>query len=153
MDLIDKGIKKKLIRLEDDGKYIVYIHQGKRRNFSNPEEKVQAETYLQLVLTYGYPPDRIRLFVSVQMGSETREADIIVYSDLLHKAPLIVVECKKETVSELEFIRASEQSVTTDAQFVGFNLRNSSQLRFSRIDDFKAKLRINLEKHFKLTHE
>jgi len=110
MNLIAEGIKKKLIRLEDDGKYIVYLHQNKRRNYSNPEEKVQAHTFLQLVLIYKYPVDRIRQFVSVQMGSETKEADIIVYSDLLHKAPLIVVECKKETISELEFIRASDQA-------------------------------------------
>lgn len=112
MDLIAQGIKRKLISLEDDGKYIVYLHQNKRRNYANPEEKVQAETYLQLVLTYKYPPDRIRQFVLVQMGSETKEADIIVYSDLLQKAPLIVVECKKETVSELEFIRASDQATS-----------------------------------------
>jgi len=46
------------------------------------------------------------------MGSETKEADIIVYSDLLPKAPLIIVECKKETVSELEFIRASDQATS-----------------------------------------
>lgn len=112
MDLIAEGIKKKLIRLDDDKKYIVYLHQDKRRNYSNPEEKVQASTYIQLVLTYKYSPDRIRQFVSVQMGSETKEADIIVYSDLLHNAPLIVVECKKETVSELEFIRAGDQATS-----------------------------------------
>lgn len=112
MNLIAEGIKKKLIRLEDDDKYIVYLHQNKRRNFTNPEERVQAETYLQLVLTYKYPLDRIQLYVPVQMGSETREADIIVYSDALHKSPLIVLECKKETVSELEFIRASDQATS-----------------------------------------
>ncbi len=112
MDLITEGIKKKLIRLEDDGKYIVYIHQDKRRNYANPEEKVQAETFLQLVLVYKYPVDRLRQFVQVQMGSETKEADIIVYSDVLHKSPLIIVECKKETVSELEFIRASDQATS-----------------------------------------
>jgi type I restriction enzyme M protein len=110
MDLISEGIKKKLIRLEDDDNYIVYLHQAKRRNYQNPEEKVQADTYLQLVLTYKYPPDHIRQFVPVQMGAKTKEADIIVYSDLLQKAPLIVVECKKETVSELEFIRACDQA-------------------------------------------
>jgi type I restriction enzyme M protein len=112
MELITQGIKKKLIRLEDDGKYIVYLHQDKRRNYANPEEKVQAETYLQLILTYKYPPDRIGQFVQVQMGSDKREADIIVYSDPFHKAPLIVIECKKETVSELEFIRASDQATS-----------------------------------------
>lgn len=112
MDLIAEGIKKKLIRLEDDDKYIVYLHQNKRRNHTNPEEKVQAWAFLSLVLIYKYPVDRIRQFVQVQMGSETKEADIIVYSDVLQKSPLIVVECKKETVSELEFIRASDQATS-----------------------------------------
>jgi len=112
MDLIQEGLKQKLIRLEDDEKYIVYLHQEKRRNYSNPEEKVQAEAFLRLVLTYKYPVKRIRQFVPVQMGSETKEADIIVYADDMLKAPLIITECKKETVSELEFSRAADQAVS-----------------------------------------
>jgi len=112
MDLIAQGVKHKLIRFEDDGKYIVYVHHDRRRNYTNPEEKVQVESFLNLVLTYRYPVGRIRQFVLVQMGSETKEADIIVYNDDAHKAPLIVVECKKSDVSELEFIRAADQAVS-----------------------------------------
>ena len=112
MDLIAEGIKQRIIRFEDDGKYIVYVHREKRRNFTNPEEKVQAEAFLHLVLTYKYPIKRIRQFVSVQMGSETKEADIIVYADDALKAPLIITECKKSTVSELEFARAADQAVS-----------------------------------------
>lgn len=48
MNLIAEGIKKRLIRFEDNDKYIVYIHQNKRRNYTNPEEKVQAEAFLRL---------------------------------------------------------------------------------------------------------
>ncbi len=112
MDLISEGIKQKLIRIEDDGKYIVYLHQEKRRNYSNPEEKVQAESFLSLVLIYKYPVKRIRQFVSVQMGSETKEADIIVYDDDALKSPFIVIECKKPDASELEFRRAADQAVS-----------------------------------------
>lgn len=112
MDLIAEGIKQKLIRLEDDGKYIVYLHQEKRRNFSNPEEKVQAESFLSLVLIYKYPVKRIRQFIAVQMGSETKEADIIVYDDDALKSPHIVAECKKPDASELEFRRAADQAVS-----------------------------------------
>jgi len=112
VDLIAEGVEKKLIRLEDDGKYIVYLHQGKRRNYGNPEEKVQADSFLQLTLVYKYPVKRIQQFVSVQMGSETKEADIIVYADDELKAPHIVVECKKPEVSELEFVRAADQAVS-----------------------------------------
>jgi type I restriction-modification system DNA methylase subunit len=112
MDLIAEGIKRKLIRLEDEGKYIVYLHQNKRRNYANPEEKVQAEAFLRLVLTYKYPVTRIRQFVSVQMGVETKEADIIIYDDDEFKSPLIIGECKNPGVSELEFARASDQAVS-----------------------------------------
>lgn len=37
------------------------------------------------------------------MGASTKEADIIVYNDDDKKSPHIVVECKKQGVSELEF--------------------------------------------------
>jgi len=110
VELIDQGVKAKLVRLDESGKYIMYLHQQKRRNYENPEEKVQADTFLRLVLTYKYPAERIRQFVSVQMGSETKEADIIVYSDDGLKSPLIVVECKKPDVSEMEFRRAVDQA-------------------------------------------
>lgn len=88
----------------------MYLPQGKRRNYENPEEKVQAEAFLRLVLDYKYPAKRIRNYVPVQMGSETKEADIIVYDDDALKSPLIVFECKQPEVSELEFRRAVDQA-------------------------------------------
>ncbi|MFN5513926.1 MAG: N-6 DNA methylase [Cyanobacteriota bacterium] len=109
MSLIEEGIKRGLIRFDEDRKYITYVHQNKKRNYSNPEEAVQAETFLKLVLIYGYDPTRIRLFVSVTMGSSVKEADLIVYEDNQHKSPYIVVECKKQEVSESEFAMAVEQ--------------------------------------------
>lgn len=111
MDLIAEGIKQNLVIMEDAEKYITYVSQGKRRNYENPEEKVQAESFLKLSLVYKYPAKRIRQFVPVQMGSETKEADIIVYADDELKAPLIVVECKKEDVNEFEFARGADQAV------------------------------------------
>ena len=112
MDIIAEGVKQKLIRFEDDGRYIVYLHQSKRRNFAHPEEKVQTEAFLALVLVYKYPVKRIRQFVPVQMGSETKEADIIVYDDDELKCPRIGAECKHPQVSELEFRRAADQAVS-----------------------------------------
>jgi type I restriction enzyme M protein len=112
MNLIDEGTKRGLIRFEDGGKYIVYLPQGKRRNYDSPEEKVQAEAYLQLVLVYKYPVKRVRQYVSVQMGTMNKEADIIVYADDAHTAPHVVVECKSPSVSEQEFSRAADQAVS-----------------------------------------
>ena len=110
MSHLSQGVAEGHIRLEDGDKYIVYTDQNKRRNFSNPEEKVQAETFLSLIFDYGYSPKRIKQFVAVQMGSDTKEADIIVYGDDAHTAPHILVECKSPDVSEAEFKRAHEQA-------------------------------------------
>ena len=122
MDPIEEGVKRKLFSVEDDGKYIVYLPQKRRRNLQNPEESVQAEAYVRLVVDYGYDPKRIRHFVPVQMGTDTKEADIIVYNDDDLKSPLLVVECKREGISELEFNRAVDQAfsyaVAEGAQYV-----------------------------------
>lgn len=109
-DIIYTGLKKDLIRFDEERKTIYYVHQSKKRNYTNPEEKVQAETFLKLVIQYGYQPQRIQQFVSVKMGSETKEADIIVYNDDECTQPHILVECKKQEVSEQEFLQAIEQS-------------------------------------------
>jgi type I restriction enzyme M protein len=113
MDLIEQGIEQGLIRFDEEKKNIYYIHQeDKRRNYNNPEEKVQAEAYLQLVLTYGYSPQRIVQFKSVTMGASVKEVDIVVYNDDDCTQPHIVVECKKEDVSELEFEQAIKQGAS-----------------------------------------
>jgi type I restriction enzyme M protein len=110
MSLISQGLAQNLIKFDDEKKYITYVHQKKKRNFANPEEQVQAETFLKLILTYGYDPKRLRLFVPVTMGSSVKEADIIVYNDDACLSSHIVVECKKQEVSELEFTQAVEQA-------------------------------------------
>jgi len=113
MDIIEQGIEQGLIRFDEEKKNIYYIHQeNKRRNYNSPEEIVQAEAYLKLVLTYGYSPERIIQFKSVTMGSSVKEVDIIVYNDDECTQPHIVVECKKEEVSELEFEQAIKQGAS-----------------------------------------
>jgi type I restriction enzyme M protein len=106
---IKDGELEGLISFDEERKYITYIHQNKRRNFANPEEQVQAETYVKLIKIYGYKPERIRQFVTVTVGSSVCESDIVVYNDDKHFSPHIVVECKKQEVSELEFKQAIEQ--------------------------------------------
>lgn len=110
MNLIDTGIDQGFIRFDENRDFITYIHQNKKRNYNNPEEKVQAETFLTLSLIYEYPVERIRQFVPVQMGSETKEADIIVYNDEECESPLILVECKNEEITDQQFNLAVEQA-------------------------------------------
>lgn len=111
MNKIEQGISQKLIRFNDDKTEIFYPHHdNKKRNYTNPEEQVQAETYVSLILDYGYRTQQIGLYVSVTMGASKKEADIVVYHDNEQKHPHILVECKKQEVSEAEFNQAVEQA-------------------------------------------
>lgn len=109
MNLVEQGVKRDLIKFDSEKKRITYVHQGKTRNYTNPEEEVQAETFLKLVLIYGYPVERVQQYVTVKMGASSKEADIIVYNDDDCSEPQLIVECKKPDVSELEFEQAIEQ--------------------------------------------
>lgn len=102
-DYIKIGIEEGLISFNDDNSRITYTHQNKERNYNNPEEMVQAEAFLRLVLDYNYPVSRIKQFVPVTMGREVKEADMVVYDDEMCLCPHILVECKRQEVSEAEF--------------------------------------------------
>lgn len=109
-DYIKIGIEKNLISFNEDMSRITYVFQNKERNYNNPEEKVQAETFLRLILDYNYPVERIKQFVLVTMGREVKEADIVVYEDNMCMSPHILVECKRQEVSEAEYQQAIEQA-------------------------------------------
>ena len=109
-DYIKIGIEQGFISFNEEMSRITYIHQNKQRNYNNPEEKVQAETFLRLIIDYKYPVNRIRQFVSVTMGSDIKEADIVVYDDDMCIRPHILIECKRQEVSEAEFQQAINQA-------------------------------------------
>lgn len=131
MNLIETGIEKGIIKFDDERNFITYTFQNKKRNYNNPEEKVQAETFLSLVLIYGYSENRIKQFISVQMGSETKEADIIVYNDDDCHNTHIVVECKKEELTDQQFNIAVDQAysyaVAEGAKYVWTTSRIKNQ--------------------------
>lgn len=146
MNLIDTGVEKGLIRFDEERNFITYIHQNKKRNYVNPEEKVQAETFLTLVLIYEYPEKRIKQFIPVQMGSETKEADIVVYSDDDCEETYILVECKKEDITDQQFNIAVDQAysyaVAEGAKYVWISSRIKNQ--YYEIPEKKPKSRIEI---------
>ncbi|MBP7496225.1 MAG: N-6 DNA methylase [Bacteroidales bacterium] len=146
MSLIKEGIDKGLIKFDEDKNYITYIHQNKKRNYNNPEEKIQAESYLTLILIYGYPVERIKIFVPVQMGSETKEADIIVFSDNKCESTYIVVECKKEEITDQEFNKAVEQAYSYAIAEGGSYVWVTSRIKneYYEIEVKKPKIRISI---------
>lgn len=109
-EIILNGQQRNLIKVSEDLSTITYINQNITRNYNNPEEKVQAEVFCELVLKYNYPVDQVRQYVKVTVGSDVKEADIIVYNDKECKKPYIIVECKKAEITEQEFQQAVRQA-------------------------------------------
>lgn len=63
-DYVQLGLDNGYISFNEDRSRITYIYQNKERNYNNPEEKVQAETFLKLIFDYNYPVSRIRHLMS-----------------------------------------------------------------------------------------
>ena len=122
MRWINRAIKDRYVHINKKAQKVVYLPQGKERNLDTPEEKVQLQTYLDLIYRYDYPPEKLRVCEKVKIGSSTREADIVVYRDRDAKDPFIIVECKKEKVSKKVFEGAVDQgfsyAAVTNAEFV-----------------------------------
>jgi len=122
MKYLKRAIKKGYVKIDHKKDQISYFPHRKTRKFSNPEEKVQLETYLNLLFRYKYPVERLRVSEKVKMGSSTREADVVVFHDDAAKDPFIVVECKKQKVSAEVFRDAIDQgfsyAAATNAEYV-----------------------------------
>ena len=103
------GIQNGWISLSNDGKRITYCESGKSYRFTDPEEQVRADYYIQLLTQYKYPANRIDLEVAVPRRTPNDFADIVVYKDIEKKKPYIVVECKKDGISDSAFIQTIEQ--------------------------------------------
>lgn len=80
-------------------------------NYSDPEEKVRAEFWAELIYKYEYPAVRIKVEVVVPDRLPTDRADIVIFRDDECKRPYTVVECKKDGVTDAEFTQAIEQGV------------------------------------------
>jgi len=106
-EVIALGEKKGLFVVKDGR--ITYKAIKKSYNFKDPEEKVRAEFYLELVEKYKYPAKRIRTEVEVPRRTPSDHADIVVYEDDELKKPYLVIECKKDGITDAEFKQAIEQ--------------------------------------------
>jgi len=109
---LDKALKEGHLRIDASGKFekIVYVAASRSEKWSDPEEKVRAEFYAELIYRYGYSPDRIGVEYTVPDRSPSDYADLIVFKDDKRKHPFTVIECKKESISDAEFTQAVEQA-------------------------------------------
>ena len=110
-----------LDRALDDGHAVIagegrterirYIAADHSERWSDPEEKVRAELWGELIYKYEYPPERMRFEVTLPDRTPTRYADLVIYCDDELKSPYFVFECKKDDVSDAEFDQSIEQAV------------------------------------------
>ena len=109
-DFIKIGKQKNYIQILDGGTRIHYIVPDKKYKFTDPEEEVRAEYYVELIERYQYPESRIDLEVKVPRRTPSDSADIVIFRDDAKMNPYIVVECKKDKISEAQFNQAIEQA-------------------------------------------
>ena len=108
---IQKAITKGYIMLsKEEDKITYHCCRDFTTNFNNPEEEVRASYFTDLILTYKYPKDRIDFEVSVPRRTPNDWADIVVYEDDELKSPYILVECKRDGITDSEFNQAIEQA-------------------------------------------
>jgi len=108
---INNGEKSGIISFNEDNSQITYhCNRDYQTSFKNPEEKVRASYFVELVQTYQYPQKRIDIEITVPRRTPEDRADIVIYSDDECKEPFLVVECKKEGITDAEFKQAIEQA-------------------------------------------
>lgn len=110
--LIERAIRDGHAEITGDGKTerIHYKAAGHSERWADPEEKVRAEFWAELIYRYEYRPERIRFEVSVPRRTPNDYADLVIYSDDELKAPYFVFECKRADVSDAEFSQSIEQA-------------------------------------------
>lgn len=109
--ILKDGEQKGYFRLHNDGAKIEYLPSGHKENLNDPEEKVRAEYYFDLIEKYNYPAARIDLEVEMPDRTPDRVADIVIYKDDGKRKSYIVVECKKDGISDAEFEQATKQAI------------------------------------------
>ena len=110
-DKVKEGKRLGIISFSEDSNRIIYhCSRDYSTSFKNPEEIVRAAYFVELVNDYAYPKERIDIEVTVPRRTPEDRADIIVYEDDELKKPFIVVECKRDGISDAEFKQAIEQA-------------------------------------------
>ena len=112
MSYLEKALEDGHVTFSGNGKgeRITYVAVNHSERFGDPEEKVRAEFYAELIYRYSYSPERIGVEVTVPDRTPKDAADLIVFKDDERKRPWAVIECKKDGISDAEFNQAVEQA-------------------------------------------
>ena len=112
MTYLEKALKNGDARLLAEGKteQINYVAIKRTERYTDPEEKVRAEYWAELIDRYGYEPKRIGVEVTVPDRTPNDIADLVIFHDDKQTRPYAVIECKRDDITDSEFDQAVEQA-------------------------------------------
>ncbi len=111
-DFLARAFKDGHLQLITSGKAekIRYVAVNWSEKWSDPEEKVRAAYYSELIYRYGYQPECIGVEITVPDRTPVDRADLVIFRDKARTKPFAVVECKRDAVSDTEFKQSVEQA-------------------------------------------
>lgn len=98
MTYLDRAIKDgyAIITGPENKQKIIYVTSDNHtENYNDPEEKVRAEFWAELIYEYDYPAHRIKVEVTIPDRVPTDRADIVIFSDDECKKPYAVVVARQ----------------------------------------------------------
>jgi len=112
MTFLDRALADAHAHIVQEGKFrkITYAAVKVTERYDDPEEKVRAEFWAELIYRYQYDPACIGVEVTVPDRLPADRADLVVFRDTARKTPYAVVECKKDGITDAEFTQAIEQA-------------------------------------------
>ena len=112
---LERAIVDGYARLEGEGRdeRIHYLYANRSERWADPEEKVRAELWAELIYRYEYPVELIDFEVIAPDRTPKRQADLVINKAAAGpgKSPWFVFECKRADVTDAEFNQAIEQAV------------------------------------------
>ena len=136
---LDHALADGIAQITSDGRgeRIHYVAANHSERWDDPEEKVRAELWAELIFKHEYRPERIGIEVGVPGRTPNNYSDLVVYSDDEQKQPYFVFECKRPDLSDAAFDQAIEQAcgyrASMGAAFCGVVAgRTRRLLRFDR---------------------
>jgi type I restriction enzyme M protein len=140
---LTRAIADGLAKFTGEGKAerIHYLSANHSERWIDPEEKVRAEFWAELIYRYEYRVERIRFEVKVPRRTPNDLADLVIYGDKDDelKSPFFVFECKRAEISDAEFAQSIEQACGNRGNLGAFycGVVAGMTRRFLRFDDSK----------------
>ena len=112
MTYLEKALKNEDAHLSGEGKAekITYAAINHTERYADPEEKVRAEYWAELIYRYGYDPKHIKVEVRVPDRIPNDIADLVIFHEYDKTRPYAVIEFKRDDITDSEFDQAVEQA-------------------------------------------